>query len=184
MGTSSEVFSQSDFGGAPVLIFVTIGNPTQPFLRLLKAVDQYAGQHLYQNEEKFFIQSGNNPDFHPSHCEYSPFVSMEEFEHYMEMADVVICHGGCGSIGPALRSGKVPVVVPRRKKYGEHVNDHQMQLTKVLADEGRVVPVYEIEKLSSAIAQARGRQAQPISTTTPRLLTLVSHAIEELVAPS
>ena len=111
---------------------------------------------------------------------------MEEFEQYMEMADVVICHGGCGSIIPALRRGKVPVVVPRLKKYGEHVNDHQMQLTQILADEGRVIPVYEIETLSGAIAQARSQppRPQPSATTRPRLLTLISGAIENLVTRS
>ncbi len=163
---------------------MTIGNPNQPFLRLLKAIDQYAGYNVGQKREEILIQSGNNPDFHPDHCQHIPFVSMEEFDQYMKKADLIICHGGCGSISHALRMGKVPIVVPRRKKYGEHINDHQMQLTQALANQGRVIPLYEIEALSRAISKARQQQTRPFSHQSPRILKLVSSAIEELVPRS
>ena len=109
---------------------------------------------------------------------------MQEFEQYMEQANVIVCHGGCGSISHCLRLGKVPVVVPRRKHFGEHVNDHQLQITQVLAHERRVIPVFEIEKLSMAIDEARRQTIKPLSGTTPRIFALVSRAIEELVVHS
>ena len=163
---------------------MTIGNPTQPFLRLLEAVDRYAAFDLRQRQEEILIQSGHTTDFHPHHCQHIPFVSMEEFDQYMAKANLVICHGGCGSISHCLRLGKVPVVVPRRKHFGEHVNDHQLQLTQVLANEGRVIPVFEIENLPRAIEEARHRKVQPLSAPAPKIFSLVSRAIEELVARS
>jgi len=163
---------------------VTVGNATQPFLRLLEAIDQFAGNKLFPNGEKVFVQSGHNPGFHPRHSGHRRFLSIEEFELYMKESTLVICHGGCGTLLQAIRLGKVPVVVPRRKKYGEHVNDHQLQLSQVLANEGRVVLSKDIEKLPTAISEARHRQAQPFSTAPPQILSLVSNALEKLVAQS
>ena len=106
---------------------------------------------------------------------------MDEFLEFIENADLIICHGGCGTLLHALRIGKVPVAMPRRKRYGEHVNDHQVQLVNVLASEYRVVPAYEPEDLPKAIAEARLRNRQPVPPPPSRMLSLVAQAIEELI---
>ncbi|MDI6654714.1 MAG: glycosyltransferase, partial [Candidatus Hydrothermarchaeota archaeon] len=69
-------------------------------------------------------------------------------------ARIVISHGGAGSIIFALRSGKPVVVVPRLKKFDEHVNDHQLELAKQLEREGKIIGAYDIEELDKAIASA------------------------------
>ena len=102
----------------------------------------------------------------------------------MYKASVVICHGGCGSISLALRAGKVPIVVPRQKRYGEHVNDHQLQLTQALASEKRVLPLYEIDDLPNVIAKAYDHQSQPVFRTHSPMVTLVSQVIESLASRS
>lgn len=162
------------------MIFVTIGNGTQNFRRLLRAVDDLAGNGFF-NDEKVFIQTGNNPEFIPNHCEYTPFLSMEEFEHLMEDANLIICHGGCGTLLHSMRLGKLPVVMPRRKKYDEIVNDHQLQLVQALAAEGKVIPAYEPTELKDAIDTARLRNAQPLTLSAPPLLSMISQAIDELI---
>lgn len=161
------------------MVFVTIGNATQGFRRLLEAVDDLAGGDVFQRE-LIFIQTGHNSDFIPNNCEHKPFLSMDEFQHWMEKADLIICHGGCTQL-QAVRLGKVPVVMPRRKKYGEHVNDHQVQLVRALASAGLIIPAYETEDLPEAITEARRRNAQPISLPSFPMLTLVSKAIEEII---
>lgn len=162
------------------MIFVTVGNATQGFRRLLDAVDTLSGNdHL--RDEQVFIQTGHNPDFESPHCECKQFISMDEFQQWMEKADLIICHGGCGTLLHSVRLGKVPVVMPRRKKYREHVNDHQLQLVHALASEGRVIPAYEPEDLPIAVAEARRRNAQQIPPPSPLMLSLVSRAIEEFI---
>ena len=161
------------------MIFVTVGNAKQGFRRLLSTVDQLAGTKAFQCE-RVFMQIGHNLDFHPQHCEYKPFLSPDEFQQWMEKADLIICHGGCTQL-QAIRLGQVPVVMPRRKKYGEHVNDHQVQLVEALATEGRIIPAYEPEDVSAAIAEVRRRKAQPMPLPPTRMITLVSEAVEELI---
>lgn len=59
-----------------------------------------------------------------------------EFEHYARTADVVVTHAGVGTIMQLLDWGKSPVVVPRRKAAGEHVDDHQALITALLRERG------------------------------------------------
>jgi UDP-N-acetylglucosamine transferase subunit ALG13 len=162
------------------VIFVTVGNATQGFRRLLYAVDKLVGMGS-SGLKPVLIQVGHNAGFQPAHCEAVSFLSMEEFQKQMERADLIITHGGCGTLLSALRLGKVPVVMPRRKQYGEHVNDHQVQLVEALAAEGWVVPAYEPEGLEVAIAKARecGRRNGPRPPS--RMVALVGQAIDELI---
>lgn len=162
------------------MIFVTIGNATQGFRRLLEAVDLLVGKGML-GDEKIFLQTGSTRNLRPSYCEYKPFLSMDEFQQWVEKADLIICHGGCGTLLQTVRLGKVPVVMPRRKKYGEHVNDHQVQLVEALASEGRIIPAYESEDLPEAIAEARGRNLQPVPPPSSQMFELVAKAIEELI---
>jgi len=161
------------------MVFVTVGNATQGFRRLLDAVNKLAGNGSLKGEE-VYIQSGHNADFRPKHCEYKPFLSMDEFQRYMERADLVICHGGCTQL-QAVRMGKTPVVMPRQKKYGEHINDHQIQLVRALAAEGRIVPAYEPEDLPEAIERAKRESKQLLSSQSSRMFELVSKGIEDLL---
>ena len=162
------------------MIFVTVGNATQNFRRLLDAVDKLAGQGQFKGES-VFIQSGNNPGFEPLHCEHKPFLSMKEFEQCIEKANLIICHAGCGTLLHTLRVGKVPVVMPRLKKYGEHINDHQIQLVEALVGEGRILAAFEPEDLPKAIAEARRQQTAIVSTQLSPMLDIVRKAIQELI---
>jgi len=159
------------------LIFVTVGNATQPFPRLLHAVEELARAGCWGSEE-VFIQSGNNPAFRPLYCRHRPFLNMEEFVTYINEARVVVSHGGCGTLLHAVRAKKCPVVMPRIKEYREHINDHQLQLVRALANERKVIPVYKPEELESAVARANyisGGDKDRGST----LIALVGRAVRE-----
>jgi UDP-N-acetylglucosamine transferase subunit ALG13 len=162
------------------LIFVTVGNSTQSFGRLLDSVDTMAGHGLF-NGEPIFIQSGNNPDFEPRFCKHNPFMSMEEFTDYINNSSLVICHAGAGTLIHILKAGKVPLVMPRQKKYDEHVDDHQLELVKALLEEKRVIVAFETEDLPFAIIEARKRQATDTAIRIPPMLEIVRKAIQELI---
>lgn len=165
------------------MVFVTVGNAHQGFLRLLEAVDRVAGEGGFGGTS-VFIQSGHNPGFRPRHCEAMPFVSMDDFERRMKEADLIVCHGGCTQL-QAVALGKTPVVMPRRQQYGEHVNDHQVQLVEALAAEGYVVPAREPQDLTHAVREARRRQLAPRALPPTPMLDLVGRVVDELMnAPS
>jgi UDP-N-acetylglucosamine transferase subunit ALG13 len=44
----------------------------------------------------------------------------------------VIAHGGCGTVDLAVALGKRPIIVPRRKAFGEAPDDHQLLYAKRL----------------------------------------------------
>jgi UDP-N-acetylglucosamine transferase subunit ALG13 len=71
----------------------------------------------------------------------SAHLSRPELEAAVGSAAVVVCHGGAGIIASALAAGRRPIVIPRRAALGEHVDDHQYQLTRKLAEWGLVVVV-------------------------------------------
>lgn len=102
-----------------------MGSQKFQFNRLLQAVDA-----LVENgtiTDRVLAQIGYS-DYMPQHYEYKDFMDRDEFSSEMEQADIVITHGGTGVIIGALKKGKKVIAVPRLAKYGEHVDDHQLQI--------------------------------------------------------
>jgi UDP-N-acetylglucosamine transferase subunit ALG13 len=161
------------------VIFATVGNATQGFGRLIRAVDAWVAKGLAEGQP-VFIQTGHSREIIPQHCHWLAFLPMDEFDWRLRSARLVISHGGCGTVLQAIRLGKVPVVMPRRKKHQEHVNDHQMQLVQVLASEGYVVPAYEAGELPGAIAAAMNRGDPSPDRSPAPMLRLITDAIETI----
>ena len=66
----------------------------------------------------------------------------------------MISHGGAGTIISSMLQGKRLVVVPRLQRFGEHTNDHQLDLAKSLSKEGKAIAVEDIGQLEKAIERA------------------------------
>ena len=118
------------------MIFVTVGSRNYPFDRLFKKLDE-----LYEKgiiKDKMFAQIGTST-YKPKHFEYKDFISQEEFEKYIKEADIVVSHGASGSIMKALNAGKKVIAVTRLEKYGEHINDHQIQNNEAFRDNNYVI---------------------------------------------
>jgi len=107
------------------MIFVTLGSQKFQFNRLLKTIDELVEQGVIK--EEVFAQSGYS-DYQPRFYQYKNFLNRDEFAEMEEKADIVITHGGTGAIIGAVKKGKKVIAVPRLAKYGEHVDDHQLQL--------------------------------------------------------
>ncbi|MFH1663416.1 MAG: PssE/Cps14G family polysaccharide biosynthesis glycosyltransferase [archaeon] len=125
------------------------GTHNQGFDRLIKAVDRLAENF----EEKFFIQTGNS-EVKPENCEWKKFLSESDRIKKIAESSVVITHGGSGSIIDCLKNGKKTIVVPREKKFKEHVNNHQFELAEALGRQGKIVACSSLEELDKAIEKA------------------------------
>jgi UDP-N-acetylglucosamine transferase subunit ALG13 len=142
------------------MIFVTVGTHQQPFTRLLDSLDQLPTDELV-------VQHGYGPP--PAGvARVMPFASFAEMVALFEAAERVVTHAGVGSVLLARRTGHVPVVVPRLQRYGEHVDDHQLQLIRALTDIGHVIPVLDTADLAQVVASAPPRGA-PTSLGEGRL---------------
>lgn len=131
------------------MIFVTVGTHEQPFNRLVKKVDELVSEGAIK--EHVVVQTGFST-YEPKNCEWHKMMSFEEMQRCLKDARIVITHGGPSSFIEALQFGKVPIVVPRREEYNEHVNDHQVDFTKLIEDRmNNIIPVYDINQLFETI---------------------------------
>lgn len=130
---------------------MSVGTHPQQFNRLLKELDYLLG--IGKIKGKVFAQTGNS-GFAPKNMECKDFLPLDDFRKRIAKADLVITHGGEGNIGTALQLGKRLVVVPRLKKFGEHTNDHQLELTRAVEAENLCIAVYSIQRLEEAIGKA------------------------------
>ncbi|HLC39437.1 MAG TPA: PssE/Cps14G family polysaccharide biosynthesis glycosyltransferase [archaeon] len=134
------------------MIFATVGTHNQQFDRLLKELDRLVERKIIK--DKIVAQIGNST-YKPKNYDYFAFTSWQRILRLNKTADVVVSHGGAGNLLLAAHFGKPIVVVPRMKKLGEHVDDHQLQLVRQLEREKRVVGVYDIGDLGNAIKKAK-----------------------------
>lgn len=109
------------------MIFVTVGTHEQPFNRLVEYMDKWAGEH----EEQVIMQTGFST-YEPKHCQWSKLYPYAQMVELVGQARIVITHGGPSSFIMPLQVGKIPIVVPRRKEFNEHVNDHQVEFSKAV----------------------------------------------------
>ena len=161
------------------MVFVTVGSAPQGFRRLLQAVDELAASGAF-GATPVFMQIGNVEGFIPAHCEYKKFVSRDEFRQLLERASLVISHGGATPL-EIIRVGKVPIVMPRRRKYGEIVNDHQVEFVQVLARQGRIIPAMEPDELPAAVLKAKECNVHPMPLEPSPMIALVSDGMKELL---
>lgn len=130
------------------MIFVTTGTHEDPFDRLVRAVDQLKRHRLIQQE--VFIQTGYST-YQPDSCLYRDFIPFGEMMRYMTQAEMVITHGGTGSIMLVLYHHKIPIVVPRQRKYHEHIDDHQVLFCQTMVSKGKILAAYETDQLEHLI---------------------------------
>ncbi len=161
------------------MIFVTVGNPTQPFDRLLRNIDEIASQRIY--DEPFLIQRGYSK-FVPRYCRFVDFLEMNEVEEQIRACSAVVMHGGTGSIMTALQVGKRPIVVPRRKRFGDGFNDHQMEISAEFAKRGLIYVAHTMEDINKYIGLVQqNKEATPIyHKSNQRLMALVSDYIQRI----
>jgi UDP-N-acetylglucosamine transferase subunit ALG13 len=160
------------------MIFVTIGS-SEPFDRLLRALEGSV------NGETMLVQRGDSR-LAPRGTSIVDFMTFDEFIHAVRRARVVVMHAGVGSVLAAISMGKRPVVVPRLRRFGEAVDDHQLPFARRLHDAGLVLLVEDLSRLKDAIAPAGDLKHIPerSADTCSLAAELRSYFREEIGSPS
>ena len=129
------------------MIFVTVGTHEQSFERLTDYMDKWAGSH----DEEVIVQLGYTKKV-PVNCTWHKMIKHDDYLRLLDNARIVITHGGPACFTEVLKSGKVPIVVPRMKKMGEHVDDHQVEICREYEKKYRnIIVIEDIEKLGGVI---------------------------------
>lgn len=153
--------------------FVSVGNAHQAFGRLLDAVEKIAPSL----PQPVIVQHGHSP-FASGSCKAVPFFSMPEFEQHVRNAALFIVQAGGGGVLLGLKSGKVPVIIPRLGDLGECIDNHQVSWGRALASTGRVVLIEDVAKLADASREAIARQTRAAASAEDvPLVSLVHEAL-------
>lgn len=158
------------------MIFITVGSQKFQFNRLLEEIDKLIEKKVIK--EDVFAQVGAS-DYKPKHYEYKDFITQDEFKEYMSKCNFVITHAGTGAIITALKSDKKVIAIPRLAKYGEHVDDHQIQLIDEFKELNFIEPVYEIDKLEGAIKDIKKNKYNKYVSNTDTIIKDIEKFIEE-----
>lgn len=135
--------------GDKQMIFVTVGTHEQQFNRLVEYMDNLKRDSVIQ--EDVTIQTGYST-YVPKYCSWQKLYPYQQMVEFVNKARIVITHGGPSSFIMPLQIRKLPIVVPRKKKYDEHVNDHQVSFVKAVAERmGTIIVVEEIDRLADII---------------------------------
>lgn len=159
-------------------IFITLGSQKFQFNRLLRAVDELCEKEIIK-AQNVFAQIGYS-DYIPKNYKYENFLDRDKFGMEMEKADIVVTHGGTGAIIGAVKLGKKVIAVPRLAKYGEHVDDHQLQLIKQFDDLNLIYSCKATEDLEVAIKTVRNTKYASYVSNTKNIIDSIEEFIKEI----
>ena len=158
-------------------IFITLGSQKFQFIRLLKAVDVLCEDKSILAED-VFAQIGYS-DYCPKYYKYKNFLDRDEFSDEMGKAEIVITHGGTGAIIGAVKKGKKVIAVPRLAKYGEHVDDHQLQLIKQFDELNLICTCNDTSELKKALDTVRKTKYSQYESNTLTIINDIEKYIKE-----
>lgn len=156
----------------PSLILLSLGTHQQPFPRALDLVEPLA-----RRGEQLVIQHGSTV-LRPQmpNTTWVELMAFQDMVDTMTRASHVICHAGVGTIMTALQTGHTPVVIPRRARHHEHVDDHQMDIATRFAEQGLIRCLLPGADLSQMLGPLAGDSHQRMGTGSAELRASVSAA--------
>lgn len=161
------------------MIFVTVGTHEQQFNRLIKKIDQLV--EIGKITEEVIIQTGFST-YVPSYCTHEKFYSYDKMETLMQQARLIITHGGPASFMKVISVGKMPIVVPRLKRFEEHVNDHQIEFVEKIIHRGYPLIIVEnIETLEVKIKEVLNYNSNLLEENNIKFNEHFTKVIDELM---
>lgn len=134
------------------MILVTLGTQDKEFKRILKAVDKAIEDKIIT--EEVIVQAGFTK-YESKNMEIFDLIPIDEFNKLIKKADLVITHGGVGSILTGLINHKKVIAIPRLKKYDEHESDHQKQIVDSFYNEGYILKIDDIKDFEKVLEEIK-----------------------------
>jgi len=159
------------------MIFVTLGTQDKGFVRLLKAIQKQIDKGNIK--DKVVVQAGYT-NFESKDMEIFDYMVKDDFEKFMETCDILITHGGVGSIMTGLNAGKKIIAAARLKEYGEHTNDHQVQIVEKFDKEGYVIALKDFKKLDKALEKAKSMKVKKYKSNTDNIIEYLETYIDNI----
>lgn len=159
------------------MILVLLGTQNNSFHRLLEEIEKLIEEGIIK--EEVIVQAGYTK-YESEKIKIFDLISLEELEKYQKQADLIITHGGVGSIISSIKKGKRVIAVPRLHKYEEHVNDHQKEIVELFDKKGYIIGITEVEELKQAIEKLKDFIPNTYTQDNEKMLKIIGDFIDKI----
>ena len=159
------------------MILVLLGTQHNEFTRLLEEVENCIDKGIVK--EEVIVQAGFTK-FETDKMQVFDMISQDILNDYIDKANLIITHGGVGSIIVALKKKKKVIAVPRLSMYNEHVNDHQKQIVEVFNKKEFLIGIQDVVELSKAIEKIETFIPKEYKSNNKKMLDIIDKFIENI----
>ena len=161
------------------MILVMLGTQNNSFHRLLEEIDNLIKKGVIK--EKVIVQAGYT-EYKTTNKQMKilKLMPLDELEDLIEQADLIITHGGVGSITLSLKRGKKVIAVPRLHEYHEHVNNHQKEIVQTYDEKGYIVGVQDVKELQEALSKIKNFEPKKYQTNNQKMLKIIEDFIDKI----
>lgn len=157
------------------MILVTLGTQDKGFPRLLEALEKAIENKSIK--EKVIVQAGYT-EFESKNMEIYKLLPMDKFDEYMKKCDLLITHAGVGSIMSGLELNKKIIATPRLEKYGEHTNNHQIEIAREFSKEGYIIYLEDFDKLGEIIKNIKNFKPRKYKSNNDNFIKIIENYID------
>lgn len=157
------------------MILVMLGTQNNSFHRLLEEIQKNINNGTIK--EEVVVQRGYTK-FESKDMTLFNELSSEEIKRWIDKADVVITHGGVGSIITSITREKKVIAVPRLRKYNEHVNDHQIDIIDSFDEAGYIIGIHDVEEIAEALKKVKEFKPKKYEQNTGNIIKIVENFID------
>jgi len=159
------------------MVFVTLGTQDKSFTRLLDALESAINNGIIK--EEVVVQAGFTK-FKSQNMKIFDLIDRDEFSKYIKECNLLITHGGVGSIITGLKNNKKIIAIARLAKYREHVNDHQKQIIDNFTEEGYIIGTTSDEiDFKKLIEKTKNFKPKQYISNNINMINLVEKVINE-----
>lgn len=159
------------------MILVTLGTQDKDFSRLLKAVEKQIKNGVIK--DKVVAQVGTTK-YNSDVIEMFDLIPVDKFDELMSSCDILITHGGVGSILTGLKNDKKVIAAARLKKYKEHVNDHQLEIIENFSNDGYILELKDFDKLDEVLEKTKAFKPKKYKSNTENFVKTIEEYIDNI----
>lgn len=161
-----------------IKIFVPLGTQKFPFNRLIIALNKLIEDGIYKPSE-IVIQSSIY-EIKPKFIHYYN-LPLSEFNELIKISEVIITHSGVNSIITCMNYKKPILIAPRLKKYGEHVDDHQLEIANLMNTKFGIITLTNFDNLAELIEKAKKNHYNDWISKKETLINKIKNDLQELL---
>lgn len=158
------------------MILVLLGTQANDFSRLLKEIEKLIDEGIIK--DKVIVQKGSTK-YESTKFESFDLLDKNKIDNIKKEAEFIITHGGVGSIISSIKLGKKVIAVPRLAEYGEHVNNHQLQIIENFDKLGYIKGIKKVEDLKTAIQEIEKFKPKDYTSNTQNMINIIEEYIEK-----